>query len=84
MICFWILSDFEEKSQKCKTGKIWALRAPTPQLREPMHDVDLSRSVGHPRRGEARVPKWHPSGMPRRSGATPWRRPPPRHSYCSQ
>ena len=40
-------------------------------LGNPRHDVDLHRSVGHPRHGEAGVPKWHPSGTPRRSGATP-------------
>ena len=38
----------------------------------------LCQGMGYPGRGEAEVPKWYPSGMPRCSIATP------RCSYCSQ
>ena len=40
--------------------------------------VDLRQGVGYPHRGEAKVPKWHPSGTPRFSIATS------RRSYYSQ
>ena len=44
----------------------------------PHRGVDLCQGVGYPFHGEAKVPKWHPSGMPRRRKARP------RRSYCSQ
>ena len=44
----------------------------------PRRGIDLRQGVGYPRGGEAKVPKWHPSGMPRHSISIP------RHSYCSQ
>ena len=44
----------------------------------PRRGIDLRQGMGYPRRGEAEVPKWHPSGTPWRSIATPRRR------YCSQ
>ena len=44
----------------------------------PCRGIDLRQGVGYPRHGEAKVPKWHPSGTSRSSKATPQR------SYCSQ
>ena len=57
---------FGEKSQKGKTRKIWAKRASTPRCREPRPRHRPTPQRGMPRRGEAEVPKWHPSGTPRR------------------
>ena len=55
MFCFGILSDFGEKSQKCKKlenlGIIGLLR----------------RSVGNLHRSEAEVQKWHTLSMPQHS-----------------
>ena len=66
MFCFEILRIFGEKSQKRKTknlGKKGLVRCSVGNPR---------RGVAVLRRGEAEVQKWHPSGMPRRSSATPW------------
>ena len=91
MICLGILRIFGEKSKKRKKLEIWAYRAPTPQRREPTLRCRPTPRCGMPRRGESEVPKWHPSGMPRRRKVTPQRRPTPqrsnatlRRSYCSQ
>ena len=79
MFCFLILSYFGEKSQKCNKmeilGIIGLLRC---SVGNPRRGVDLLQGVGYPHRGKAEVPKWHPSGTPRRSIAAP------RRSYCSQ
>ena len=75
MICFGILRIFGEKSQKRKTRKILAFRAPTPQRREPTPQRRPTKRRGMPRCGEAEVPKWHPSGTPLRSKAMLRRRP---------
>ena len=75
MFCFGIL---EKNRKSAKFGKSRHYRAPMPQRRNPRRGVDLLQGVGYPRRGEAEVPKWHPSGTPRHSKATP------QHSYCSQ
>ena len=67
MICFGILRIFREKNRKranWKSGHIWLLRR---SVGNPRCEVDLSRGVGYPCRGEAEVPKWHPSGTPQRS-----------------
>ena len=67
MFYFGILRIFGEKSQKSKnwkSGHIGFLR----QRREP---TPPTPRLGMPSRGEAEVPKWHPSGTPR-------------SSYCSQ
>ena len=61
-----------EKIDKiAKTGKSRHYRASTPQCR-PMPRQEI------PRHGEAKVKKWHPSGMSMRSIAAP------RRSYYSQ
>ena len=36
----------------------------------PRYGIDLRQGVGCPHRGEAEVPKWHPSGTPRHSIAS--------------
>ena len=55
MFCFEILSNFWRKSQKGEIGKSSIFGF-------------LRHSVGCPLRGEAGVPKWHPSGTLQRSG----------------
>ena len=52
--------------QKSKL-EIQAYRAPTPQRREPMPRRRTMPRRGMPHRGEAEVPKLHPSGTLRRS-----------------
>ena len=47
-----------------KSGHYWA---PTPQRREPTPRRRPMPRCGIPRRDEAEVPKWHPSGTPRRT-----------------
>ena len=49
----------------------------------PRCGVALCRSVGCPRRGEARVPKWHPLGMLRHSLAMSQRSATPRRRHYS-
>ena len=81
MFCFEILRIFEEKSQKCKKQKLENLRIIGLLRRSvgnPRCGVDLCQGMGYPRCGEAKVPKWHPSGTPRRSISTL------RSIYCSQ
>ena len=66
---FRMVGGNRKKEENWKNmGKIGLLR----------RNVDLNQGVGYPHRGEAKVPKWHPSGTPRCSKATP------RPSYCSQ
>ena len=55
MFCFEILVIFRGKSQKRRTRKIWAKRAPKPQRR-------LAPQCGMPRHSEAEVPKKAPLG----------------------
>ena len=78
MFCFRILRILEKivKVQKQENlGIIGILRR---SIGNPRRGVDLHKGMGYPRRGEAEVPKWHPSG-------TPWHIiSASRHSYCSQ
>ena len=73
MFCFGILRIFGGNRKKEENWKIWAkiglLRC---SVGNPLCGVDLRQGMGYPRRGEAKVPKWHPSGMPRRSKAMSW------------
>ena len=84
MFCFGIFRIFGGNRKNEENWKIWAkfglLRR---SVGNPRCGVDLRQGVGHPRRSEAEVPKWHPSGTPRRSKATPWRRPMPQRSSSS-
>ena len=90
MFCFGFLRIFGEKSQKSKRenlGKHGLLRHSVGNLRL---GVALRRSVGCLATARLRCPKGYPSGMPRRSKATPRRRPMPqrssamsRRSYCT-
>ena len=87
MFCFEIL---EKNSRSVKLENLGIIGLLRHSVGNPCCGVDLRQGVGYPRRGEAEVPKWHPSGMPRRSKATPLRRPMPQHSsttprrsYCS-
>ena len=66
----------EKNCKSAKIGKSGHYRDLTPQCREPRRGVDLRQGVGYPRRGEAEVPKWHPSGTPWLNIAMP------HHSYC--
>ena len=68
----------EEIAKKRKTRKFGHYQAPTSQRREPTLRRRPTPWLGIPRRGETEVPKWHPSGTPRRSIAVP------RRSCCSQ
>ena len=90
MFCFGILRIFGGNHKKRKTRKSGKNQAPMSQRREPTPRRRPTPRRGIPHRDEAEVPKWHPSGMPRRSKATPWRRSTPKHSsatprrgYCS-
>ena len=74
MFCSRILRSFGEKSQNRKTRKSGHFRILRRSVGNPCCGVDLRQGVGYPHRGEAEVPKWHPSGMPRRSKAKPHRR----------
>ena len=50
----------------------------------PCRGVALRRIMGFPHHEKVGVPKWHPSGTPRRSFAMPQQSAaPPRRSYCS-
>ena len=56
---------------------------------DPRRGVDLHQGVGYLVVARPMCQKWHPSGTPRRSKATPWRRPMsqrssamPQRSYC--
>ena len=68
MICFEILSVFLRKLQKGKLGKHELLRC---SVGNPCRGITLRHRVGCPYRGEAGVPKWHPSGTLQRSFAMP-------------
>ena len=77
-VLFWDFEDFlEEISKKGKLenlGIIGLLRRSVGNPRcgvDLRQGVDLCQGVKYPRRGKAEVPKWHPSGTPRRSIATP-------------
>ena len=67
MICFEISSDFWIKSQKRETGKSGIFGFLRRNVGNPRRGIALHRRVGFPLRYEAGVPKWHPSGTPRRS-----------------
>ena len=84
MFCFEFLRIFGEKSQKSKRenlGKHGLLRH---SVGNPRRDVALRCNMGCPQHSKAGVPKWHPSGTPQHSFATPQRRATSRRSYCSQ
>ena len=71
MFCFGIFGSFWRNSQK--EGKLENLGKNGLLCRSvgnPCHGVDLHQGVGYLRRGEAEVPKWHPSGTPRRSNCS--------------
>ena len=71
MFCFGILRIFGENHKSAKIGKSGIIG-------NPRRGINLRQGVGYPRRGEAEVPDWNPSGTPQHSIAAPWR------SYCSQ
>ena len=98
MFCFGILRIFGVNRKKEENWKIWAkiglqchcVGNPRHCVGNQLHGIDPRQGVGHPRCGEAEVPKWHLSSTPRRSKAKPRRSPMPRssamprRSYCSQ
>ena len=72
MFCFGISGVIMEKNRKSeKTRKSGHYRAPMSQRREPTPQHRPTPRHGIPLPREAKVPKWHPLGTPRRS-------------YCSQ
>ena len=74
MFCFGILRIFGANSKKEENWKIWAkIRLLRRSVGNPRYGVYLHQGMGHPCRDEAKVPKWHPSGTPRHSKATPRR-----------
>ena len=78
MICFGILRICGGNRKKRKSGKSVKIGLLRCNVGNPRRGVDLRQGMGHPHRGEAEVPKWHPSGTPRRSNATP------QHNYYAQ
>ena len=62
-VLFWDFEDFLRRIAKVKKmenlGIIGVLRR---SVGNPRRGVDLHQGVGYPRRDEAEVPKWHPSG----------------------
>ena len=73
MFCFEILRIFGGNLKKEENWKILTkIRLPRRSVGNPRRGIDLCQGVGHPRRGEAEVPKWNPSGTPRCNKATPW------------
>ena len=57
---FGVISEKNHKKGKPKkSGKNGFLRR---IVGNPRRSVDLHYNVGYPRRGEAKVPKWHPLG----------------------
>ena len=64
MFCFGILGKIAKVQKMENLGIIGLLRH---SVGNPRRVIDLRQGVGYPRRGEAEVPKWHPSGTPRRS-----------------
>ena len=73
MFCFGILRFFGGKLENL--GIIGLL---CHNVGNPHCGVDPCQGVGYPHRSETEVPKWHPSGMQRRSIVVS------RHSYRSQ
>ena len=82
--CYWELFScfvlgFWRKIKKVqKLENLGIIRLLRRSVGNPRRDLDLRQGVGYPRCGEVEVPKWHPSGMPRRGIAAP------RLRYCSQ
>ena len=71
MFCFRILRIFggnRKKEENWKNPGIIGLLHRS--VGNPRRGVDLCQGVGYPHRGEAEVPKWHPSSTPRCSKAT--------------
>ena len=79
MFCFEILRIFGENLKKEENWKILtkiglprrSVGNPCRSVGNPRRGIDLCQGVGHPRHGEAEVPKWNPSGTPRRNKAMP-------------
>ena len=78
MFYFEILRSFGENCKKEEIGKSSVFGFLRRSVGNPSCRVALRRYVGCPRCGEARVPKWNPSGTLQHSFATP------RHRYCSR
>ena len=66
-VSFGFLRIFGEKSQKSKRENLGKNELLSHSVGNPHHGVALRRNVGCPHRGEAGMPKWHPSGTLRRS-----------------
>ena len=66
MFCFGILRILEKNRKKEERWKILGIIGLLRRsVGNPRRGVDLRKGVGYPRQGEAEVPKWQPSGMPR-------------------
>ena len=78
MFCFRILRILEKIVRVQKQENLGIIELLRRSIGNRCRGVDLRQGMGYPRRGEAEVPKWHPSGTPWRSISAL------RRSYCSQ